>query len=136
MSLKKFRTSSKLVTEGAWFNITENSDKTKCRVKLRRSGRANRKWLVSMREHTADIDTDSLSPEEDAKLMATVFAESCVVDWEHLQPEDDGNNLAFSDDNAVNLLTDPEWIDLLSDWQTKAGAAANYKAAREAEAGN
>lgn len=136
MSLKKLKSSPKLVSEGRWFDVTTNSDGSKCRVKLRRSGQANPKWLVAMREHTAGIDTDNLSPEEDAKLMASVFAEACVADWDNLQPEDDGNNVPFSVAAAVEFVTNPEWVDLLADWRDKASSAPNFRASREVEAGN
>lgn len=136
MSLKKFKTNPKLIEDGKWFTVTTNSDGSTCRVRLRRSGRANKRWLIKFREHTEGLDTDSLSPEDDAALMATVFAQACVAEWENMQPEDDGANLEFSEGNAVNLLTDPEWVDLLSDWQAKAGAAPNFRAHREGEAGN
>lgn len=141
MSLKsKFKSSSALVHEGVWFDVCTNADGTKCRVKLRRHGRTNRLWTAAFRKHTADKDMENITPEEDEAITANVFVEACLVDWEHLQLEDDGTETAFSIENALELLTNPDWNDLLKDWQTKANTMASYQAAgdkkREDEAGN
>jgi hypothetical protein len=137
MSLKdRFKTSSALVRDGVWFDVVTNSDKTKCRVKLRRTGRGNPIWSRVFREQTADRDMDNVSPEEDEVITANVFAEANVVDWEHFQPDDDGNDLPFSVENARSILVDPDWVDLLKDWQTKAGSITAFQQKREGEAGN
>ena len=141
MSLKKkFKTSSRLVEEGAWFDVTQNTDKTLCRVRLRRSGRGNRAWVASFRDNTADVDMDNLSVEEDEAITAKVFVEACVVDWEHLQLDDDGHETPFTPERALEILSDPDWIELLKDWQGKANGIAGYQdavqAKREGEAGN
>lgn len=141
MSLKnKFKTSSKLVEEGVWFDVTTNSDKSKARVRLRRSGRGNRHWVTAFRDRTAGIDLDTMSVEEDELSTAQVFVDACVVDWENIQPDDDGNNLEFSKENALALLSDPDWVELLKDWQGKANRMAAFQAEqdkkREEEAGN
>jgi hypothetical protein len=91
MSLKgQFKTEAALVRDGTWFDVTTNSDGSKCRVKLRRSGRGNPLWGIAFREQTKDVDTDALTPQEDAVIMGRTMAEAAVVDWEHMQPEDDG----------------------------------------------
>ena len=132
----KFKTSSALVREGVWFDVAENTDGSKCRVRLRRSGRGNPQWAVSFREHTKGLDMEAVSPEEDELITANVFAEANVVDWENFQPEDDGQNMPFSVENAKMILTDPDWVELLKDWQTKANGIAAFQQKREDEAGN
>mgnify|MGYP001176960993 CR=1 FL=1 len=127
MSLKKFKTSAALVEQGVWFDVTTNSDKTKCRVKLRRHGRGNKHWVAAFRDRTAGQDMENLSIEEDEAITADVFVEACVVDWEHFQPEDDGNNVPFSKAEALKILSDPNWVDLLKDWQTKANTVTAYQ---------
>ena len=139
MSLKKqFKSSASKIQEGVWFDVTTNSDGTKCRVKLRRQGRSNRLWVAAFRERTAGKDMEAVSVEEDEVITADVFVNACVVDWEHLQPEDDGEDLPFSLDAARELLKDPDWNDLLKDWQSKAAGLAPYQdeAKKKAEAGN
>jgi hypothetical protein len=141
MSLKnRFKTSAALVEEGVWFDVTTNTDKSKCRVKLRRSGRGNKHWVSAFRERTAGLDPEAMSVEEDEAVTAQVFVDACVVDWEHMQPDDDGNELAFSKEAALTLLGDPEWVELLKDWQNKANNISGFQdkreARREGEAGN
>jgi hypothetical protein len=137
MSLKgRFKTEAALVRDGVWFDVCENKDKTKCRVRLRRSGRGNPLWSVAFREHTRDRDMDAVTPEEDEVITANIFAEANVADWEHFQPNDDGIELLFSVENAKLILADPDWVSLLSDWQTKANSLAPFQAKREDEAKN
>lgn len=136
MSLKsKFKTSAAAVRDGVWFDVTENTDGSKCRVRLRRAGRGNPKWSVSFREHMKDVDAEKVTPEEDEIITATIFAEANVADWEHFQPEDDGVELPFSVDAAKKILLDPDWIELLKEWQGKANSLAPFQAS-EGEAGN
>lgn len=136
MSLKsRFKTSAAAVRDGVWFDVTENSDGSKCRVKLRRAGRGNPLWSVSFRKHTQDRDMETITPEEDEIITANIFAEANVAEWEHMQPNDDGVELPFTIENARSLLTDPDWIELLKDWQSKANSLAPFQAS-EGEAGN
>ena len=137
MSLKtKFKTNSKLVREGTWFDVTENTDGTKCRVKLRRNGRGNPLWSVAFREHTKDRDMDSVTPAEDEVITANIFAEANVADWEYFQPEDDGVNVEFSVEAVREVLTNPDWVELLKDWQAKSASLEPFQQKREEEAKN
>lgn len=137
MSLKsQFKTNSSLVNDGVWFDVCENTDKTKCRVKLRRPGRGNTLWSLAFRKHSADTDMDTLTPEQDEVITAKIFAEANVADWEHFQPEDDGKDLKFSIAAATKILVDPDWVSLLTNWQQKATTLAPFQDPRETEAGN
>lgn len=137
MSLKaKFKTNATAVRDGVWFDVTQNKDKTKCRVKLRRTGRGNPLWSVAFREHTKDRDMEALTPEEDEVMTAEIFAESCVADWAGLQLEDDGVETPFSVEAAKEILTNPDWVELLKDWQQKSGTLAPFQDKREGEAKN
>jgi hypothetical protein len=137
MSLKaKFKTESALVRDGTWFDVTANSDGSKCRVKLRRTGRGNPLWSVAYREHTKDQDMENLAPEQDEIITAKIFAEGAVADWENFQPNDDGHNVPFSTQAAMDILVDPDWVELLKDWQIKAQSLAPFQAKREDEAKN
>jgi hypothetical protein len=132
----KFKTSAAAVRDGVWFDVCENKDGSKCRVKLRRAGRGNPLWSVAFREHTKDRDMDAVTPEEDEVITANIFAEANVADWEHFQPEDDGVELPFTTDNVRTILSDPDWIELLKDWQGKANSLAPFQEKRENEAKN
>lgn len=118
MSLKnKFKTDSSLARDGVWFDLAENSDGSKARIRLRRHGRSNRDWVTSFRKHTADKDMETITPEEDEKITAVVFVESCFMEWENVQPEDDGIVLPSTADAALALFSDPDWNDLLKECQ-------------------
>lgn len=137
MSLKsQFKTSSSLVSGGVWFDVTTNSDGSKCRVKLRRNGRGNKHWINSFRAHTAGKDMETITVEEDEAITAEVFAEANVVAWEHMQPNDDGNELDYSTENVKSLLLDPDWIELLKDWQIKSNSLSPFQEKQEGDAGN
>ena len=138
MSLRaKYHTDSKLRNDGVWFDVAENSDGTKARVKLRRNGRGSHRWMKEFRRISKDKDIDSLSPEEDAELTAEVFARATVVTWENLQLDDDGKELKHSEEAAIELLKNPDWLDLLQDWQAKASDVSNFqKRKREKELKN
>lgn len=138
MSLKaKYKTNSKLVNEGVWFDVDKNADGSLCRVKLRRPGRGNKLWGIAFRKYTADKDMENITPEEDELLTAQIFAEANVADWENFQPEDDGVNVPFSVEKAAEILSDPDWISLLADWQNKANQITPFqKEKREKEAKN
>jgi hypothetical protein len=128
LSLKnKFKTSAAAVRDGVWFDMGKNTDGSVCRVRLRRTGRGNPLWSVAFRQHTKDQDMDSVTPEEDEVITANIFAEANVADWEHFQPEDDGVDLPFTVENAKRILTDPDWVELLKDWQTKANTLAPFQ---------
>ena len=138
MSLKnRFKTDTALTRDGVWFDLATNSDGSKARIKLRRHGRSNRDWVVSYRDHTKDVDLEAISPEEDELITARVFVDACVVEWEHFQPEDDGNDLAFSKENALTLFSDPDWNDLLKECQQHANNRQAFQTKKaEGEAKN
>lgn len=128
MSLKaRYKSSAALREGGVWFDVTTNSDGSKCRVRLRRHGRGNKFWTAAYRANTSGIDTDAISIEEDEAITAKVFVEGCVVEWEHVQPEDDGKDLPFTIENAIALLIHPDWVELLKDWQNKANSLEPFQ---------
>ena len=137
MSLKgKFKTDSALTRDGAWFELAKNSDGTTARIRLRRYGRSNKDWVAAYRDETKDVDLENISPEEDEAITVRVFTRACVVDWEHMQPEDDGNNIPFSKDAALALFIDPEWNDLFKECQAHSQERTAFQAKQEKELGN
>lgn len=142
MSLaKKYKINARLARDGVWVDICTNSDGSKCRVRLRRSGRGNPTWMAAYRARTANVDLDAVSPEEDEIITAEIFTEACVVDWEYMQPDDDGNNVPFSKGAALEMLSNPEWIELFKELQSKASSVADFQdkvatANLERDAGN
>lgn len=137
MSLKaKFKTNSSLVNDGVWFDVCTNSDGTKCRVKLRRTGQGNALWSLAWRNRPQPEDLQELTPAQDREAMASVYAEAVVADWEHMQPDDDGKEWPCDHEHVVKLLADPDWLELRNDWRAKADSLTPFQDKREEEAGN
>ena len=132
MSIKKFKQDGKVANEGKWFDYPANKDNTIPRVKLAREGRSNKKWLATFRDVTKDLDTDNLSAEEDFGIGVEVFAKAVVLDWEHIQPNDDGVEVPFETGRVIALLSDPDWTDFYTDLKDKANKRENFAAKEKA----
>lgn len=129
MSLKsKFKSDPSLAREGVTFKYEANSDGTVPEFKLARSHKQNKKYLKALRrigEQKGDIE--SLSDEEQQKLLLDVFCETVLLGWSNFQPEDDGKAVPFTPDTAKAILGSEEWVDLYDDLATKASDAANFR---------
>lgn len=126
MSIKKFKQDGSKANEGVWFDYPANNDGTIPRVKLAREGRSNKKWLATFRDVTKDLDTDNLTPEEDFIVGVEVFAKAVVLNWENIQPEDDGVVLEDTAEAKIALLSSPDWTDFYTELKDKANAKANF----------
>jgi hypothetical protein len=135
VSIKKFKQNGASANDGVWFAFDANADNTIPRVKLAREGRSNKKWLATYRDTTKGVDTDELSTEADFAMGVEVFAKAVVLDWEHIQPNDDGVEVPFETSRVIALLSDPDWTDFYTDLKDKANDRKNFKA-KEAEAKN
>jgi hypothetical protein len=110
-----FKTDFKSEKEGVWFNVGEGT-----RFLLRRFGGSNsQKVKIAMAKYHKPkarlIELDQLPIEETDLIMAKVFTEACLVDWEKV--EIDGKEVPCSFDNAVKLFTElPELFRALYDY--------------------
>lgn len=137
MSLKsRFKANTTLSNDGVWVPLGANTDKSECRIKLRRTGITNKLWSLAFRNRGEGLDLDNLPPEEDTLFMARVFHDAVVVDWENMQPEDDGSNWPHTEENVVKLLSDPDWHDFRMFIKGKADDLTTFQDAREADAKN
>lgn len=151
MSLKsQFKTNSSFVNDGVWFDVCVNNDAkpggdlvvpkpaTTCRIKLRRTGPGNMLWSAAWRKHedAAGKALNDLTPAEDAEFMAKVYADAVVADWEHMQPHEDGVDVPFSRAAVVELLADPDWLELRNWIRAKADSLEPFQDKREGEVGN
>lgn len=135
MSLKTaFKTNAAVATEGVWFDYTENADGTTPGFKLARAGRQNKKYSIALRKmaekqagRAGVANFDTLSSVESDKLALELIVDHVLLDWRNIQPEDDGVVLPFSRENALALLGNPDWADLLSDLEEKALNADNFR---------
>lgn len=148
MSVKsKFKTNSSFVNDGVWFDVATNNDAvpasdgvrakqaTKCRIKLRRTGQGNSLWSLAWRKHE-DKDLTELTPDQDRQFMAKVYADAVVADWEHMQPYEDGQDVPFSTDAVVALLSDADWLDFRNWIRAQADSLVPFQDKREEDAGN
>jgi hypothetical protein len=50
------------------------------------------------------IEADRMPQEEQAKIMAKVFTDACLISWEGVK-DAEGNDIPYNFDNAVELFT-------------------------------
>lgn len=91
-------------------------------VKISRasSKRSRAAWRRYMRPHERKIATGAMSDEEAAKHLALYIVHGLMHDWRGAQ-NDDGTNLPFSADVAVQLLSRADMKDIRGDIQEAAG---------------
>lgn len=128
--------------EGVWITYPRNTDGSVPRFKISRmNGAANKKYAKELdaatRPYRREMELDTLDDEIGDSLMLDVFCRTILLDWEHVQPDDDGEELAFNHENAVGFLGKPEWSELYVDLRERAQKAATFRAKKiEGEAGN
>lgn len=147
MSLaKKFKTDTTAANEGVWFDYEDvpNDDGTVPGFRLARKTSQNKAYSRAMREFTKEHTTDegvadfsSLSEEQAEAVELDVFTSALLLEWRNFQPNDDGNAMPYSRDNAKAIFSDPDWSDLYKDLARKSGQVSAYRKAQlEAEAKN
>lgn len=135
MALKdQFKTDANAARDGVWFEYTANSDGTIPAFKLARASKHNKKYITAMRKFSDKYQTDeglpdfsSLDENEADKMLLDVFADTIILDWRNIQPNDDGVVLEFNRANVVALLGDEDWLDLYKDLEAKAKRAGNFR---------
>ena len=121
---KLFKMDSSLEQDGVWFEVTDTT-----KFKIRRFGGSNTKLSAAYAKHYKTkarlIESGQLPENESRRIFTSIFVESCLVGWEGVTDED-GNEIPFTVENAMNLLSDlPELFDTL--W----GEAKNQNNYRE-----
>ncbi len=113
MGIKDFKINPEVAQSGLWVAFSANADGTIPAVLLARTSKANKPYWAAMaaaqKKYRRQIQTDTLTPEQDAEIALVVFCEKAVLNWRHIQPEDDGVELKFSSEAAKELLGAPEW---------------------------
>ena len=143
MSLKTlYKTDPAANTGGVFVSYPKNSDGSTPRFKLSRMSQAvNKKYAKEMETRTRpfrrELELNTLDTDVGDELMLDVFIASILLGWEHVQPNDDGEELEFNSENAKKFLGDPEWAELLDDLKERAKDASNFRLAQmEVEAKN
>jgi hypothetical protein len=91
---------------GAWMdNLPDAGD---LRVKVR--GVGNRDWDRLQNKLLAAVPRakkmNGLDPEERDRIYPILLVKTILLDWENLE-DDDGNPIPYSQEKALELLTDP-----------------------------
>lgn len=135
MSLNKFKTDLKAAQDGIEFKYPANADGSIPSVRLARMSKHNKAYTKAVNKATknmvdenGDFDTGSMSEQEADSTLLAIFADTVLVGWDNIQPEDDGVALEFNRENVIALLSQPEWVDLYDDFNAKAKRSQNYSA--------
>lgn len=105
---------------------------------IARAGGTNERYLKVLEQVTKpyrrQLQNNLLEPFQFRSLMAEVYAKSVILGWNGVE-DADGNELPFSQDNVIKVLTDlPELFD---DLQTVANERAAFNSVQlEADAKN
>ena len=98
-----FKTDENLETKGVNLNYGDFS------IRVARAGGANKKYAkvfeAKIRPFRRAIQTDTMDPEVDRRIMAEVYAETVIIGWKGMKGQD-GKELAFNKANVVKVLTD------------------------------
>lgn len=127
----QFGTDRRLEREGRWFEIEagRNKDGSIPSFKMARMSANNPAYQAAMervyKDHGIAIENDTLGNETARPIILKVFAETVLIDWRNIQPEDDGVELPFTADNVVKLMDDmPDLYEVLAKEAKKIG---NYQ---------
>lgn len=125
---------------GVWVAYPANSDGTIPRFRLARQNvAANKKYGRELdratKPYRREIELDTLDEKVSDDVMLHVFCTTILLEWEYVQPDDDGKNRDFTEENAKALLGDPQWAELYEDLQSRAKRAALFRIAQQEKAG-
>lgn len=134
----QFETDNKKESEGIILNYGKNSKGDPIDIRIARAGGANAKFArvaeVVMRPYRRHIANESIDINVVEDLLRKVYAKSVVLGWSGVEDRD-GNDLPFTEDNVVKILTDLP--DLFKDIRDMAEKQALFKRdALEKEAKN
>lgn len=131
MGLKDYKINPETAEAGLWVGFSANADKSIPAFKLARTSKANKKYHAALAKAQKDfrrqIQTDTLSESQSAEIMLEVFCNTVVLDWRHIQPEDDGKEIPFNKENVKALLSAPEWEVLYGELVTEAAKIGNIR---------
>lgn len=139
MSLyKQFKTDANLEKEGILLELGQTDDGKPIAFRIARAGGGNVAFAkvmeAKMKPYRRQLQTDTLDPKVAERILREVYAEAVILGWENVQDED-GNEMEFSVENCIKLLTDlPELY--LEIQQSSQKTALYRQMVREADAKN
>lgn len=114
-----FKTDTNLEVQGIWleYGLVDGDMNRPIRIKVSRAGGSNTRFArlleAKTKPHRRSIQTETLDPKLAEQMFKEVYAESIILDWVNVQDEE-GNDLPFSRDNVIKVLSDlPDlWADV------------------------
>lgn len=130
MSLyKQFATDKVVEKDGVVLEYGKNSKGAQIKIRIARAGGANQKFSKILERKTKpyrrQLQNETLDEEIGAQIQREVYADSVILGWEGVE-DADGNDMAFTRDNIIKLLTDLP--DLFADIRDQATKSALYRA--------
>lgn len=117
----QFAANRDLEREGLWFDIKAamNKDGTIPGFKMARMSVNNPAYQAAMerlyKEHGTAIENDTLANAAARPLLLDIFANTILLDWRNVQPNDDGVNVSHTPANVVSLLDEmPDLYEVLA----------------------
>jgi hypothetical protein len=124
----QFKTDPKAIADGVWFDYPANADGSIPRFKLARLSSVNPKYARLLKEVQARNEGIDLSDAEREQQANALFVDASILAWENFQPDHDGENWPYSRENAILLVNNAAWRDLVDDLRLKALKANGFLA--------
>ncbi len=142
---KNLRIDSEKAVKGIRFELSEypNEDGTIPTFILASTTRHNVGYQKALREAVKEhnlieadgsVKNNSLTDEELEKIIEKITVENTVIGWENFEPEESGVKIPFSLDKAVEILLNPDWVDLLAKLNEVIRNTDNYRIAEREQA--
>lgn len=130
MSLyKTFKTDESIEQAGVILEYGKTADGRPIRIRVARAGGSNLKFAKLLEKKTKpfrrQIQNETLDNALGDELLIQVFAEAVVLGWENVQDEN-GNDLPFTKENCIKVLTDLP--DLFADIREQSSKAVLFRA--------
>jgi hypothetical protein len=130
----RFKTDGKAAVEGVWIEYEPNTDGTTPRFCIARISKQNKKYQAAFRAATAPyldekgmVDFERMPDDVAEKLLLDVFVGTVLISWSNFQPEDDGVELKFTREAALEILGSDDWVDLYDELNNAAHKTSNFR---------
>lgn len=148
---ESFQSEMSSVKDGIWIELSANPNKdavietsefgeetikvpaTIPRFKVSRWAHQNKDFSKYVRKHHEAalkkygvISIDKLTEEQMEDVNLEIFLDACLKSWEHFQPYKDGEDFAYSKENAKLIMSDLAWWNLYHKIRGEAMIQDNY----------
>lgn len=119
MGMRDFKTDKNKLSDGIWVELPANKDGSIPRVRARAAGDFNSEYerLQNKKVNKVIKVLQFKGPAADAareRILKEMTAEYVFADWENMQPNDDGVNIEFNQQNVNDIVNDDEWKPLVN----------------------